>query len=264
MIRLPFGDLLRDVNAALDILWGLGTFWGLVVGLCIFWGFAVVVTEQVLTHQWRTKNSLIYALLGSFFIVGVAVAYQMYGDELRGSVFQNLNAKHTQIAAHQQASVQPLRTLSLLSGTAENPIQLCRSDKALLIVEAFLSDEVIITFPVAGSRYRRDAIHLRVGGQHVQVMDDGTRVTEKEALGRDTREMAEPLDLQTLLVSGLNRLHFYVEPYMDSTDAMALVVRLLRGDTMQVLRIGYVYGNLGDHGYPLTDIYFDLKRCNAR
>jgi hypothetical protein len=223
--------------------------WGFVVGLCILLGLVAVITEQALTHQWWTKKTLLYTLLGSFFIIGGAVAYQMYGDELHNSVFQNLNAKHTQIVTR------------LPAGTAENPIQLCRSDTASLQAEALWSDEVTITFPVAGDRYSRDAVDLRVGGRHVEVMDDGTRVEE---LDRDVREMAEPLDLQKLLVSGLNRLHFYVTPSSDSTDVMVLVVRLLRSDTEQVLRISYLYGDRGNHNYPVTDIYFDLKPCIAR
>jgi hypothetical protein len=254
MWRLWQGELWRDFNALLGIILGLWTLWGI----------GVALIQQFRTHQWRTKKTLLYTLLGGILIIGgAAVAYPMYRDRLRNFVLQNLNAQHVRIAAHQQESVQPLWALLPLTGTVENPIQLCHSDTALLKVEAFLSDEVLITFPVTGGRYRRDTIHLRVGGEHVQVMDDGTRITEKEELGRDVREMAEPLDLQTFLVSGLNRLHFYVEPYMDPADAMALVVRLLRGDTEQVLRISYVYGNRSD-GYPVTDIYFDLKPCNAR
>jgi hypothetical protein len=260
MVRLPFGDLLRDVNAVVGIFFTVGTFWGFVAGLCILWGLVAVITEQVLTHQWQTKKTLIYTLLGSFFIIGGAVAYKIYGDELRNSVFQNLNAEYPKIAAHQQVGVQSLKALSLLMGTAENPIQLCRSDTALLKVEALLSDEVIITFLGPSDRELRDAIRLRVGGQYVEVMDDGTRLTED----RDVWEMSEPLDLQKLLVSGLNRLHFYVGPDTDPANVMALVVRLLHGDMEQVLRISYVHVDIDNRGDPVTDIYFNLTSCNAR
>ena len=232
MWRLWQGELLRDISALLTI-----------------WGGVVAVIQRLRTHQWRwTKKTLLYALLGSFFIIGGAVAYQMHGDKLRNSVFQNLNAKHTQIVTR------------LPAGTAENPVQLCRSDTASLQVEALWSDEVTIMFLGAGDRDRRAPIHLRVGGQHVDVMADGTRLTEE----RDVREMSDPLDLPKLLDFGLNRLHFYVEPYGDSTNVMALVVRLLDGDTEQVLRISYLHGNRGNYGDPVTDIYFDLKPCNAR
>jgi hypothetical protein len=244
-------------------MWRLwqGDLWRDIVALWTLWGMVVAFIQRLRTHQWRwTKKTLLYALLGSFLIIGGAVAYQMYRDELHNFVLQNLNAKHTQISSHQQVSVQPQRTLPLLAGTVENPIQLCRSDKALLIVEASPLDEVFITFPTVGGQDRRDPIRLRVGGQYVHVNEEGKRVTENEALSRDVREMAEPLELPPLLVLGLNHLHFDVEPYQDPHDTMALSVKFLHNSTEQLIRAWYGWVPRTE-GSPTTDIYFNVEPC---
>src|SRR6266446_6918773 len=239
-------------------MWRLwqGELWRDIAAFCTLWVLGVGLYQKLRTHYLWTKKTLLYILVGSILITVVVVAYRMYQDKLHN------NAQYTQIAAHQQVSVQPLGALSLLTGTMENPILVCKGEGAVLKVGAFQSDRVMITFLGVGLVYRRDPIHLRVGGEPVDVMEDGKRVTT------DTREISEPLDLRPLLVSGLNRLHFYVEPYDSTdivasyrdTDAMALVVRLVRNNTEQVLRLSYLYGGR-DKGWPVTDIYFNVEPC---